>query len=203
MKKLVTTLFIVLFVSTAFAFQSTDTETTDLSTPWRVDPNHSNVDFTIRWMMTPVRGSFSGYEAQVNFDPADLENSMVDVKIDINSVDTNNERRDNHLRSEDFFHTEVWPQMHFRSTRIEQTGENEFVAHGEMTIRDVTKEFELPFTLIGIMDDPRNDTRQLAAISAETILMRNDYGVGVGNYAATATIGNEVNIKLSLTLQSR
>jgi len=203
MKSLLTTLFAVLFFSTAFAFQPTETVSTDRSTPWQLDANHSNVDFTIRWMMTPVRGSFSSYEAQVNFDPADLENSMIDVKIDVNSVDTNNQRRDNHLLSDDFFNTEVWPQMHFRSTRIEQTGENEFVAHGEMTIRDVTKEFQLPFTLIGIMDDPRNEARKLAAISAEASLMRNDYGVGVGSYAATATIGNEVNIKLSLTLQSR
>jgi polyisoprenoid-binding protein YceI len=203
MKSLLTTLFTVLFFSTAFAFQPTETVSTDRSTPWQLDANHSNVDFTIRWMMTPVRGSFSSYEAQVNFDPSDLENSMIDVKIDVNSVDTNNQRRDNHLLSDDFFNTEVWPQMHFRSTRIEQTGENEFVAHGEMTIRDVTKEFQLPFTLIGIMDDPRNEARKLAAISAEASLMRNYYGVGVGSYAATATIGNEVNIKLSLTLQSR
>lgn len=169
---------------------------------WSIDTAHSNVNFTITHFFTPVDGSFEEYSSEILFDPNDLENSSIDVTIPVSSINTENERRDNHLKSEDFFNASEWPNIHFESNNIEQTGENQFVAHGELTIRDVTREFELPFELLGVMDHPMQEGQKVAGITASANLNRTDYGVGVGDWAATAVVGDEVNIQLNLELNA-
>ncbi len=169
---------------------------------WSIDTAHSNVNFTITHFFTPVDGSFEEYSSEILFDPNDLENSSIDVTIPVSSINTENERRDNHLKSEDFFNATEWPNIHFESNNIEQTGENQFVAQGELTIRDVTREFELPFELLGVMDHPMQEGQKVAGITASANLNRTDYGVGVGDWAATAVVGDEVNIQLNLELNA-
>jgi len=169
---------------------------------WELDKAHSSIKFTITHFFTPVTGTFDDVDATVNFDPENLAESNIDVTIPIESVNTRNERRDNHLRSEDFFNTAEWPNMRFVSNSIEQTGDNEFVASGELTIRDVTREFDLPFQLLGVMDHPMQENTRVAGISADAELMRTDFGVGVGDWAATAVVGDKVNIELNLELTS-
>lgn len=173
-----------------------------VSDEWSIDKAHSNVNFTITHFFTPVDGSFEEYSSDIYFDPADLENSSIDVTIPVASINTENERRDNHLKSEDFFNASEWPNIHFESNNIEQTGDNQFVAHGELTIRDVTREFELPFELRGVMDHPMQENTKVAGITASASLNRTDYGVGVGDWAATAVVGDEVNIQLNLELNA-
>ncbi len=167
---------------------------------WSIDTAHSNINFTITHFFTPVDGSFEEYSSEIIFDPNDLANSSIDVTIPVSSINTENERRDNHLKSDDFFNAEEWPNIHFTSNEIEQTGDNQFVAHGELTIRDVTREFELPFELLGVMDHPMQEGQKVAGISANAQLNRTDYGVGVGDWAATAVVGDEVDIQLNLEL---
>lgn len=169
---------------------------------WSIDKAHSNVNFTITHFFTPVDGSFEDYSSEIYFDPADLENSSIDVTIPVASINTENDRRDNHLKSEDFFNASEWPNIHFESNRIEEIGDNQFVAHGELTIRDVTREFELPFELKGMMDHPMQEDTKVAGITASASLNRTDYGVGVGDWAATAVVGDEVNIQLNLELNA-
>ncbi len=191
-------LITVLFMATSlFAAGQNDT---DMATEWTVDRAHSGVNFTINHFFTPVDGNFNDYQAIVHFDPNNLEGSHIDVTIPVESINTRNERRDNHLKSEDFFNTSVWPNIRFVSNTIEHTGDNQFVARGELTIRDVTHSFELPFELLGVMDHPMRENTKVAGIVAETVLMRTDYGVGVGDWAATAVVGDRVNIRLNLEL---
>lgn len=172
----------------------------DNATAWEIDRAHSAINFTINHFFTPVDGTFSDYDATVYFDPENLGESSIDVTIPVSSVDTRNERRDGHLLSEDFFNAERWPNMRFVSNTIESTGDNKFVAKGEMTIRDVTREFELPFTLIGAMDHPMQENTTVAGITAQADLMRTDFGVGVGDWAATAVVGDKVSFQLNLEL---
>lgn len=172
------------------------------STRWEVDKAHSAINFTITHFFTPVAGTFDDYEAEVLFDPEDLENSSIDVTIPVESINTRNDRRDEHLASEDFFNAEQWPNIRFVSNTIEQTGENQFVAKGELTIRDVTREFDLPFELLGIMENPMQEGRKVAGITAEASLLRTDYGVGVGDWAATSVVGDEVKINLNLEMNT-
>ena len=194
---LTTFLTVLLFASQLLA---TDTDKKADATAWQIDRAHSAVNFTINHFFTPVDGSFDDYQATVNFDPNNLEESSIDVTIPVESVNTRNERRDNHLKSEDFFNSSEWPNIRFISHNIESLGNNQFVAHGELTIRDVTHSFELPFELLGVMDHPMQENTKVAGIVADAELMRTDYGVGVGDWAATAVVGDRVNIRLNLEL---
>lgn len=200
MKTLTTIFSLVLFVfSSAFAVSETDDK---VSETWTIDKVHSAINFTINHFFTPVDGTFDDYEAEVLFDPDDLENSSVDISIAVESVNTRNDRRDGHLNSEDFFNSAEWPDIHFKSNSIEQTGENQFVAHGELTIRDTTQEFDLPFEFLGVMDNPMQENSKIMGITANAELNRTDFGVGVGDWAATAVVGDEVDIQLNLELNA-
>ena len=172
------------------------------ATAWTVDNSHSSIKFEIRHFFSNVPGAFHEYDADIHFDPNNLNDSKLDVTIQVASVDTENERRDGHLRTDDFFNAEKWPTMTFTSNSIESVGDNQFVAKGELTIKDVTKDFELPFTLLGVMDHPRRDGVKIAGFTSEFMLKRNDYGVGTGDYISDAVIGNEVNITLNMEVNS-
>jgi polyisoprenoid-binding protein YceI len=170
------------------------------ATAWQIDKSHSAVNFTINHFFTPVDGTFNDYTAEVYFDPENLEGSHIDVTIPVGTVNTRNERRDNHLKTDDFFDAETWPEIRFVSSEIVQEGENNFIARGQLTIRDVTMDFNLPFELLGVMDHPMRENTRVAGIVARAELMRNDFGVGTGDWRATAVVGNRVNIQLNLEL---
>ncbi len=121
----------------------------------------------------------------------------------VNSIDTKNEKRDGHLKSEDFFNAEKWPYITFKSNKIESTGENKFVAHGTLTIKDVSKEIKLPFELLGVKDHPMQENSLVAGVTADTKLDRTTYNVGVGNWASDAVVGDEVTVDLMLELNSK
>lgn len=195
-------MFTLLFAFTGLAMNDITNSDDIRSTEWEIDTAHSAINFTINHFFTPVDGTFEDYDATVLFDPEDLEGSQLDVTIPVTSINTRNDRRDGHLQSEDFFNAERWPNISFESNTIESRGNNEFVAIGELTIRDVTRDFELPFTLQGVMDHPMQDNTVVAGIVADAQLMRTDFGVGVGDWAATAVVGDEVNIRLNLELTS-
>lgn len=168
---------------------------------WQIDAAHSAVNFKIRHFFTPVPGAFTKWDGVIRFDAANLAGCSIDVLIDVTSVNTKNERRDAHLRTPDFFDATTYPTIHFASSRIEKTGDNTFVAHGTLTMKNVSKPYALPFTFLGSMPHPRGGT--VAGFKAETQLLRNDYGVGTGGYVETTTIGNEVDIEILLELIAR
>lgn len=172
-----------------------------VSTTWTLDKAHSNINFEVRHYFTPVDGTFHEYNAIIVFDPANLKESMVDVEIMVNSIDTKNEKRNAHLKTADFFNAEKYPKIIFKSTKIESKGNNKFVAHGDLTIKGVTKKIEMPFTLLGVMDNPKGG--KIAGISSEFEIDRNVYGVGTGNWVSDAIVGKTVTAKLNLELNSK
>lgn len=198
-------------VTTAATLAPAETANTDSTTPravsaeataWSIDASHSKVGFSVRHFFTPVNGQFNAYEADIRFSPDDLAGSSINVTIDVTSIDTDNERRDGHLMSADFFDAETWGTITFASSEITSTGGNEFVAKGELTMRDVTRQVDLPFTLLGVMEHPFRPGTQLAGIVSSLTLNRNDYGVGTGDWAATAVVGDEVTVTLNLELNT-
>lgn len=193
-KKLQSLFLLSVFVISSVALVRID------ATSWSIDKSHSSINFEVRHFFAKVPGAFNEYEATVNFSPDNLAESNIDVTIQVASVDTKNERRDGHLQSGDFFEAETYPAITFKSDKIESTGDNNFVAHGTLTIKDVTKDFELPFTLLGVMDNPFRENMIVAGISSEFTLLRNDFGVGTGNWVSDAVVGNEVDITLNLEL---
>ena len=171
---------------------------------WNVDASHTEVTFEVRHFFTPVTGKFDDFAVDLFFDPASPETARVSATIQVASVDTNNERRDGHLRTPDFFDAETFPTITFTSTSVRRgEGENEFVATGDLTIKDVTKTIELPIRLLGVADVPAEmqeaiGSAQVASFEADLLIDRRDFDVGTGSWAETAIVGKDVEIKIVL-----
>jgi polyisoprenoid-binding protein YceI len=170
--------------------------------PWKVDMAHSQVGFAARHFFTPVNGTFHEFEVSLEFDPEHPENSEVEARIAVASVDTGRERRDVHLQSDDFFDAEVHPEITFRSTSVRSVSDTEFVATGDLTIKGTTLEVDLPVTLLGIMDMPENMRErfgsQVASFQAGLTIDRRDFEVGVGSWAETAIVGADIEISITI-----
>ena len=174
------------------------------STPaaWSADAAHTEINFSITHFFTPVTGSFGDYDISLAYNAEEPEKSTVEARIEVASVNTGNERRDAHLRSEDWFDAENHPYMTFKSTAVRQVGENLLVASGPLTIKGESREIELPITLLGTQPIPEQmremlgGTKQVASFKATTSIDRSDFGVGVGSWAATMIVGGEVDIEI-------
>ncbi len=171
---------------------------------WSVDPAHTEVNFSVKHFFTPVTGSFDEYEIVLSYDPENPENSSVEAKIPVASVNTGNGQRDDHLRSADWFEATAHPHMTFKSTSVEKAGENRLVARGPLTIKGQSREIELPITLLGTQEIPEEmqqmlgGTKEVASFRATTSIDRGDFGVGVGSWAATLVVGGKVEIEILL-----
>lgn len=145
---------------------------------YRLDTSHTRVGFAVRHMViSKVRGEFKQYDATLLFDASDVTKSSLQGTIQVASIDTGHEKRDNHLRGSDFFHAEEHPIITFKSKRIDKKGE-QYVMIGDLTIRGVTKEIELPFAVTEPITH-RNQTR--FGFAAELEINRKDYGVSYNN----------------------
>lgn len=174
----------------------------DINKKWTVDPDHSTVSFQVSHFFVPVSGQFKSYEGDIIFEPDALAESKIGFTIQVASIDTDNEKRDGHLQSPDFFNSEKWPTISFKGSSFKKTGENTYEVEGNLTIRDVTKKVSLPFTILG-RDSVRKGglfKTEIMGIKMATTIRRTDYGVGVGDWAATTVIGDEVSIEIFLEL---
>lgn len=165
---------------------------------WRVDQGHSELTFSIRHMVSRVRGQFNKWSGSIVGDFNDWERAAVSVTIDATSVDTNHERRDADLRGKDHFEVETYPTITFTSTKIERTGDRLRLA-GNLTMRGVTRPVVLEGQLTGVAQE-RGRTR--AGFEATTTINRKDYGL-VWNRALEAggwLLGDEVRIDISLAV---
>jgi polyisoprenoid-binding protein YceI len=165
---------------------------------YEIDKAHSRVGFAVKHMViSTVRGEFTDYSATVLFDENDVTKSSLEGTIKVASITTGNNRRDNHLRSGDFFDAEKYPEIKFKSEKIMKADDG-YVMSGDLTIRDVTKKVEIPFKVSGIIDDSWGNRR--VGIEAGLTINRQDYGV---SWSRTMDKGvlvadNIVNIELFL-----
>jgi polyisoprenoid-binding protein YceI len=114
---------------------------------YKIDPVHSSANFAVKHMMvSTVKGRFTDVTGTISFDPQDVTKSQVKAVIKTPSITTDNGQRDGHLKSPDFFDVAKFPEMKFESTKIEKRGD-QYVAIGNLTIKDVTKQVEIPFTV--------------------------------------------------------
>src|SRR5687767_3383960 len=127
---------------------------------YSIDPLHTNVGFRVRHMgLAIVLGKFTDYTGTISYDPNDITKSSVQFSAKVASLDTGVKQRDDHLRSADFFEVEKYPEMTFRSTRIERKSDKKFIAHGDLTIKNVTKQVALPVEFYGAIKDSQGQTR--------------------------------------------
>jgi polyisoprenoid-binding protein YceI len=163
-----------------------------------IDPVHTSVGFAVRHLViSKVRGNFKEFSGTIVYDEQDITRSSVDVTINSASINTENVKRDRHLRSPDFLDAGRFPTLTFTSKRIEERGDGH-VAVGDLTIRGVTREVALPFTLNGKIVDPWGKTR--IGAEAELTINRHDFGVSWSERMDSGglVVGNEVKITISV-----
>lgn len=192
MKKFIHLSFTIAAVFALFSFSA------NLVQSWTVDKAHSSVSFTVKHFFTPVTGKFEKYEGTLKFDPNNLAESKADFTIKVASVSTDDAKRDTHLQSGDFFDAKQFPDIRFASSRFEKKSDQDYIAYGKLTIKNVTKEIALPFTVLGVTEHPMKKGTTVMGMKAEINLNRNDYGVGTGSWAATMVVSNEVSIQVIL-----
>jgi polyisoprenoid-binding protein YceI len=148
----------------------------DLYGTYTLDPAHTRIGFVARHaMVTKVRGQFNDFEGSGVVDASDFTKSTVTVTIQAASIDTRNEQRDAHLRSNDFLAMEEYPQITFTSTGIQQTGPTSVELTGDLTIRGVTNTITIPFEFEGAATDPYGNLR--VGFEGSVVINRKDYGV--------------------------
>lgn len=165
----------------------------ELNGEWVLDEAHSYVDFSIRHLLATSKGSFQKVYGNVNFDG---ENTSIEVIMDVNSIYTGNEKRDNHLRSDEFFDVAKYPQIKFVSNKVEKT-ENGYMAHGQLTMRDVTKDVVFNFVYLGKQDTPWGFPS--AAFNGTLKVNKNEFGLTYGG----SMLGEEVTVDFSFELNPK
>jgi polyisoprenoid-binding protein YceI len=171
---------------------------TGARTQWKLDPAHTLVEFSAKHLMiTTVKGRITDLEGTIEIDEKNPKNSTVEAVLKAASIDSRTTQRDDHLRSGDFLHVEKYPDIKFRSTRIEGD-KKEFKLTGDLTIRDVTRSITLDVTFEGETKDPWGGER--AGFSARGKIDRRDFGLtwNVALEAGGLTVGNEIKINIEV-----
>ena len=168
---------------------------------WTLDKAHSSIGFSVRHMViSEMTGNFKDFDISFTSSKDDYSDAAVDVSIKVASVNTDNERRDGHLKTDDFFNAEKFPQIKFKSTLFEKVGENKYKITGDLTIRDVTKKVMFDATYNGTIKAPWGAT--VSSWKATLAVNRFDYGLKWNKRIETGGLiaGDTVNITLNLEL---
>lgn len=166
---------------------------------YHADPAHSSVRFKVRHLgFSKVTGRFGAFDATVRLDPGDLTTLEAEATIDAASISTGDEKRDAHLRSEDFFEVETYPELTFRSTGVRNVRGDDFELEGELTMHGVTKPVVLAGTFLGTARDPWGGER--VGFEAQTTINRKDFGLNWNSVLETGgvLVGEDVEIVLDV-----
>lgn len=170
-------------------------------TTWSIDPAHSSVRFSVNHMViSEVEGQFTTFDGTIETTKEDFSDAKIKFTADVNSVDTDNEKRDEHLRGEDFFETATYPTITFESTSIKKISENKYTLKGNFTLHGVTKEIELKMSYGGTVKDPWGNTK--AGIKVTGTIDRTDFGLKYNSVmeAGGLMIGENVDITCKVEL---
>jgi polyisoprenoid-binding protein YceI len=174
--------------------------TANSTSTWTIDATHAEVGFAVRHLMiSTVRGRFGAIEGTVTLDEANVANSKVDVTIDVTSIDTRQEMRDNHLRSADFFDVEKHPKMHFVSKKISGDVDGELTIVGDLTIKGVTREITLDAEFQGKGRDPWGNDR--LGFEAKGKINRTEFGLGWNQALETGGVVVSEEVKLTIEVE--
>lgn len=166
---------------------------------WQIDPAHTNVTVAVKHMaISTVRGRFtSGAEGTIEYDPQAPDRTHVELWIKAASIDTGDAKRDGHLRSPDFLDAQKYPEITFKSTKIERKGNNDWLARGDLTIRDVTKPVDVKVETLGVVEDPY--VKQRVGFDATARFDRREWGL-VWNMPVPSglLVGEQVKVEFSV-----
>jgi polyisoprenoid-binding protein YceI len=170
-------------------------------TNWSFDKAHSNITFNVEHLViSEVTGNFGSFDGKVQSGADGFDGSKIEFTVDVASVDTDNEKRDNHLKSDDFFNAEKYPQIKFTNGTLKHVEGKEYVLKGDLTIRDVTKTVELEVKQGGVIKDPYGNTKAGFKITGE--INRFDYNMkfDAAMEAGGLVVGEDVEIVCNVQL---
>ena len=170
-------------------------------TKWSIDAVHSSVKFTVNHLViSEVEGNFKKFTGSVSSDKPDFEGGAVDFSVDVNSISTDNDMRDKHLKSPDFFDVEKFPAMTFKGNSFKKLSGNKYELAGDLTMHGVTKPVKFSVTYGGTINDGMGNTK--AGFKATTVIDRFDYGLkwSKATEAGGLVVGKEVTIEVKLEL---
>jgi polyisoprenoid-binding protein YceI len=176
---------------------------------WNVDVPHTGIGFSVKHFFTPVEGQFDNYDIDLVYDRENPENSSVRVSIEVASVNTGSDRRDGHLMSADFFEAEAYPYITFVSESVREVANGRLLVTGPLEIKGRIQIVELPITILGVKDIPSEMQEMLGGVteiaSFETALeiVRGDFDVGTGSWAANVVVGDDVGISIAVEANRR
>lgn len=160
---------------------------------WKMDKAHSKLGFTITHLLiSEVDGNFKNFDVVITTSKDDFSDAVVELTADINSIDTDNERRDGDLKSPKFFDAATHPTMMFKSKSVKKLADKKYSLSGDLTIHGITKPVTLDMLVLGTRENPRTK-KPMAAIKVTGTLKRLDFGVGTD--FPTATASDEVEIR--------
>lgn len=168
---------------------------------WTIDASHSKVQFTVTHLMiSEVTGKFRMYEGKVVTTKDDFTDSQIEFSADVNSINTDDEGRDKHLKSDDFFNAEKYPKMTFKSKSFKKVSGKNYKLTGDMTIRDITKSVEFDVVYNGSIKDPWGNTK--AGFKLNGNINRIDYGLkwNAAVEAGGVVVSENVNITCDIEL---
>lgn len=166
---------------------------------WNIDTSHSGINFSVRHMVvSKVRGRFARFTGAIELNEGDLSRSTLEATIDAASIDTGTPERDAHLRSPDFFDTEAFPELRYRSRRIEALSGDRYRVIGDLTIRDVTREVPLEVEYGGRAVDPWGNER--VGFTARASVERKEFGLAWNQVleAGGVLVGDRIDIEIEL-----
>ena len=170
---------------------------------YAIDASHSTLGFAVKHLQVgTTRGVFADYSGTISFDPADYSTFKADATIQVSSIDTNNEKRDGHLKSGDFFEAETYPTITFASTRLEKSGEGAVIV-GNLTIKGITKEISIPVSVVGPVEGMGGG--MVVGIAGETTINRQDFGVSWSKTldGGGLVVGDEVKLTIEIEAHAK
>lgn len=163
---------------------------------YQVDRTHSSVDFSIRHLVGRTKGRFAEFSGTIVYDPSAPAASTFSGAVQVSSIDTGNERRDEHLKSPDFFDAQTYPTITFESTKVTKTGDHTLDVAGRLTMHGVTRQIVLAVEVLGTAKHPTRGTAQ-AGFAATLTVRCSDYGVNRWE-RFNAVLGNEVKVDIAV-----
>ncbi len=161
---------------------------------YTIDPVHSEVSFKIRHLLAKTSGRFTKFSGTIKVDPADMSKSSVEVTIDASSINTDNEKRDAHLRTPDFFDVAKYPTITFKSTSVKEVAKGKLEVTGNFTMHGVTKQITIPITNAGTQPGMQPGTVVAGFVDGSLTLNRYDFGIKT----YPGALGEEVAISLNV-----
>jgi len=159
-----------------------------------LDPGHAEIGFSVKHLMVSnTKGNFTTFSGTFDYDIATKMLTSAEGTIEVASLDTNNDKRDEHLKNEDFFNIAKFPKMAFKSTSIKKTGEGIFEVTGILNVLGLDREVVLPVSIAGPVDDPWGNQR--IGVECSTVLNRRDLGI---THSPAAMIGDEVKVSIEV-----